>query len=67
MVYGISNVPHVIMACCILHNICEVHGEAINKVWLDDVHSDQPTSATITGTSSAAEDIRNTLVQYYSS
>ena len=64
---SISNVPHVIMACCILHNICEVHGEAFNEVWLDDVHSDQPTSATTTGTSSAAEDIRNTLVQYYSS
>ena len=55
------------MACCIFHNICEVHGEAFNEVWLDDVHSDQPTLATTTGTSSAAEDIRNTLVQYYSS
>ena len=41
--------------------------EAFNEVWLDDVHSDQPTSATTTGTSSTAEDIRNTLVQYYSS
>ena len=64
---SISNVPNVIMACCILHNVCEVHGEAFNEVWLDDVHLDHPTSATTAITSSAAEDIRNTLVQYYSS
>ena len=64
---SISNVPNVIMACCILHNVCEVHGEAFNDVWLDDVHSDHPASTTTAITSSAAEDIRNTLVQYYSS
>ena len=40
---------------------------SFNEVWLDDVHSDHPTSATTAITSSAAEDIRNTLVQYYSS
>ena len=49
------------MACCILNNICKVHGEAFNEVWLD-VHSDQPTSATAAGTSSVAEDIQSTLV-----
>ena len=64
---SISNVRNVTMACCILHNVCEVHGEVFNKVWLDDVHSDHPTSATTTITSSEAKDIRNTLGQYYSS
>ena len=43
-----------------------IQGEAFNEVWLDDVHSDHPTSATTAIISSAAEDIRNTLVQYYS-
>ena len=23
----ITNVPNVIVACCILHNVCEIHGE----------------------------------------
>ena len=64
---SISNVPNVIMACCILHNVCEVHGEAFNEVWLDDVQSDHPVSTTTAITSSAAEDKRNTLVQCYTS
>ena len=29
-----ENVPTVIAACCILHNICEIHGETFNDSWL---------------------------------
>ena len=25
---SVSNIPNIIMACCILHNICEIHGDA---------------------------------------
>ena len=64
---SMSNVPNVVIACCILCNVCEAHQEAFNKVWLDDVHSDHSTSATNVITSSEVEDIRITLVQYYSS
>ena len=59
---SVSNIPNIIMACCVLHNICGIHRDAFNEIWLDDVHSDQPTSSTTAITSSAAEDIRNTLV-----
>ena len=26
----------IIMACCVLHNICEIHGEEIDDTWLED-------------------------------
>lgn len=65
---AIPNIPDVIIACCILHNICEIHGETFNEVWLDEIQSDQPVSPVSTATvSPAAENIRNTLVRYYSS
>ena len=31
---AIENVPTVIAACCILHNLCEIHGETFNDHWL---------------------------------
>ena len=65
---AINNIPNVIIACCILHNVCEIHGDSFNDLWLDDVQLDQPVaSATTASVSSAAENIRNALVQYYSS
>ena len=33
----IDNIPTIITACCILHNTCEVHGDAFVDNWLDEV------------------------------
>ena len=67
----IDNVPYIITACCVLHNICEVHGDTFNEEWLqDDLSTDtDDTHATTTTTSSSHEGvaIRDTLVQYFSS
>ena len=30
------NVPTVIDACCVLYNVCEVHGESLNERWIED-------------------------------
>ena len=30
----VSDVPEVVTACCVLHNICEVHGEKFSEEWL---------------------------------
>ena len=35
----LSNVPKVITACCILHNICEIHGETFDNNWLEELQS----------------------------
>ena len=31
---NIDNIPYVIIAACVLHNICEVHYENFNDAWL---------------------------------
>ena len=31
---NIENVTCVIAACCILHNMCEVHGDSLNELWM---------------------------------
>ena len=33
----IDNIPHIITACCVLHNVCEVHGDSFNDEWLLEV------------------------------
>ena len=32
-----DDVPLLILACCVLHNVCEVHKEEFNSAWLEDV------------------------------
>ena len=31
---SIENIPNIITAACILHNICEIHNEGFNDSWL---------------------------------
>ena len=30
----VASVPNVVVACCILHNICEIHCEEFDNAWL---------------------------------
>ena len=32
----VNNIPVVVAACCVLHNICEIHGENFDNEWLDE-------------------------------
>ena len=46
----VHQIPTFVAAACVLHNMCEVHGEKFNDSWLQDmIHSsgnsfDPPTS-----------------------
>ena len=59
----------IVTACCILHNMTEVHGDSINELWMEavDMYS-QPTHsyAGDMNASSSAKAIRDALVKYYS-
>ena len=62
----IARVPRVVTACCILHNMCEVHGDAFVDSWLEGARLEQPgCAATPVITSAHSRDIRDTLVQYF--
>ena len=58
----------VISACCVLHNMCEIHGDAFNDSWLqqDSTHNSQylqpPTTVHHGGTSNRPKEI----VTYFS-
>ena len=63
------HIPNVIAAACILHNICEVHGERFNDAWLQDVRSagnssEPPNTTCRDGPSEKPKQIRDALVQY---
>ena len=62
----ISLLLNVIAACCTLHNLCEVHGDAFDEEWAVD-SAEVPTSeaaATPTVGVNDGERIRNALTDY---
>ena len=64
----IKHIPTVIAACCVLHNLCEIHGDAINERWLEGIDEDyqQPISTTMSNyINNSALTIRNTLMQFF--
>ena len=67
----ISNVPNVILACCALHNICEVHNDSFNDEWLQSDEFDQPDSkdanAPASTRSTSGNAVRDLLVTYFNS
>ena len=65
-----DNIPHVIAATCVLHNICEVHHEHFNDTWLEHNEGayDQPATVTTRDTSvGSPHTIRNVLLSYFQS
>ena len=35
----IHYVTKMAVACCVLHNVCEIHGETFNEEWTEEVES----------------------------
>lgn len=62
-----EHIPNVISAaCCVMHNICETHGESFNDAWLQDCdENEQPASVSSASSGNAAHAIRETLVQFF--
>ena len=65
-------IPIVITAACILHNMCEIHGETFQECWLRDIQTSnndlpQPSSTpTIRNrTGRRAKEVREALVSYF--
>ena len=65
----VIDVPELVAACCVLHNICEVHGDSFNQEWVEGTKVDSgPTLGIPTSTSSTgpnAENIRAALMRYF--
>lgn len=65
-----EHVPVLIIACCTLHNICELHGDEFNSDWLSDHGAnasayDDEDSGTSRNATPSATNIRCALVEYF--
>lgn len=68
----VDHIPNIITASCVLHNICEVHGETFMNSWMDDIpnsmeepHSN-PTADTTDTVLHDAKIIQSALVKHFS-
>lgn len=68
---GLDVVPTMILACCILHNMCESHGDVFREEWQHEVaeaESPQPSHKQLLTTSmdqSHGEEIRQLFCAYF--
>lgn len=64
----LSKVPNVIAAACVMHNMCEIHGEAFDESWSSDTSEDlsQPESPILTTAHSRSTSVRESLIHYFS-
>ena len=64
----IENVPNVIAAACVLHNMCEIHGDTFDKSWVPATSEDlsQSESNLHRGTTtSRSATIREILINHF--
>ena len=64
----IRDVPEVITAC-VLHNVCEIHGEEFSEEWLEGVESQESESGSTAATPAQPQDsavnIRDALMSHF--
>lgn len=70
----IENVSTIVASCCLLHNICQLHGDSFNSEWLNDLNNskepqesnnlEKPHNSSFNDNSSPnhGKTIRNTLI-----
>ena len=65
----VKNVPNVIAAACVLHNMCEIHGDAFDESWAtmenDNPSQPKPGNTTASTITSAGSTIREALIQHF--
>jgi len=66
---SIDNVPTVVAACCVPHNIREVHGAQFDNEWLQEIEEMLPSNSTPPSTctyaSTSGTNVRGALVNYF--
>jgi hypothetical protein len=65
--YKTKHAIHVIASCIVLHNICELRGDACDLGWIiqeDSETTSNDSTASNTSSSSSATNIRNISAKY---
>ena len=68
MNFVLENVPNVVAACVVLHNLCEMYGDHFESEWKlsERCEVEADTSHRTTSENESASSIRNALAQYLS-
>ena len=65
----VSDLPVLVAACCVLHNICEIHGESFSEDWLQDLNVSQvcsrQDSSSACGGRGSGEAVQKALTTYF--
>ena len=63
----IGNVQHVIAACCVLHNMCEIHMESFDDDWMEGSSTElrQPEVPRTASDNDRPSDIRDALFRHF--
>ena len=65
----VCDAPEIVAACCVLHNVCEIHGDAFDEQWMEGVERDFEESSSVTAHAQPTEssiNIRNAFMSYFS-
>ena len=64
---NVDDVPELVAACCVLHNVCEVNGDQFDAEWMDGIgtHNPSPTSTALPSMEEDSVDIRNALMTFF--
>ena len=66
---SVDDVPQLVAACCVLHNICEVHRDGFNEQWMEGVEErirdDCSTAVTTAQQEDNAVETRDALKSYF--
>ena len=63
----VCDAPEIVAACCVLHNVYEIHGDAFNEEWMEGVErEDCEESSSFVQQTESAINIRNTFMSYFS-
>ena len=64
---SVEDVPSLIATCCVLHNICEMHGDTFDESLLEGVETDDGTPAADSGPPHpvSAANVRQALMAFF--
>ena len=60
---SVADVPNVVAACCVLHNVCEIHGDGFNDEWMVDTDSTIYSSSAVTEV--GGHSVQDTLAAFF--
>ena len=63
----VCDLPKLVAACCVLHNMCEIHGETFDEDWMNVTdHTSVNTASTASASlDSSGRDVRQALMTYF--